>query len=322
MEQGGFLKLLMLKIIFFGTPEYTLCVLKELTKSFKAVAVVTQKPKPVGRKQTVVKSPVEQFVSGKIPVFYDFKNLPKADLGVLASFGKIIPEKTLKHFPLGIINIHPSLLPKLRGPSPVQSTIITAEKPGVTIIKLDKKMDHGPILAQYQFSMGKKIPTTQTLRELLFELSSQKITKVIKNYKKGKIKLKQQNHESATYCTLIKKDHAFVPWEKIKSAIKPNQSPVDNAFYPKAWSIPFIKNYQTTFSPLNIHRFICAMYPWPVAWTKVKIKKGMPAKRLKIIKSSIQKTDNNQGVKLILNTVQLEGKKPVSQISSLLEKID
>jgi methionyl-tRNA formyltransferase len=141
-----------MKIIFFGTPDYVLPVLEILNKYHEIVAVVTQSPKPVGREKTLTYSPVDAWAhKKKIQKQFDFISLPEADLGVCAAFGMIIPKVVLNHFKFGILNVHPSLLPKYRGASPIQSAIVSLDqKTGVTIIKMDEKMDHG-ILFQKTF---------------------------------------------------------------------------------------------------------------------------------------------------------------------------
>ena len=150
-----------MKIVFFGTPYYVLPVLESLHKSFRTgnespiAAVVTQKPSPSGRNQQLSFSAVDDWAHKRnIPKFYNCEELLasgiKADIGVLASFAQIIPIEVLKLFPYGIINIHPSLLPKFRGSSPVQATIITGEEAGCSFIKLDEKLDHGQIISQFK----------------------------------------------------------------------------------------------------------------------------------------------------------------------------
>src|SRR3972149_4127019 len=151
-----------MKIVFFGTPEYVLPVLEELHKKIKRkigspiVGVVTQSPKPAGREKKITFSPVDAWAhKRKIPIYYKLSDLLGkrivADLGVLAAYGEIIPEAVIKNFKYGIINLHPSLLPKFRGASPVQAAIVSG-KPvtGVTVIKLDAKLDHGPIVSQFK----------------------------------------------------------------------------------------------------------------------------------------------------------------------------
>lgn len=266
-----------MKIIFFGTPDYVLPVLKKLHKYHEIVAVVTQPPRPVGREKQLTYSAVDTWAHKRhIPIHFEFDKLPKADLGVCAAYGKKVPEKVIDAFPYGILVIHPSLLPKNRGVSPVQATIAAGEeKTGVTIIKMDEKFDHGPIICQFEEEI---IPddTTETLRARLFHRSAQVLLELLPAYLTGKIKEKPQDGSQATYTKIIKKQDGFLDLTKAK--------------------------------PEEAERFIRAMDPWPIAWSTVKLDKSrhVPSKRMKILKSHIEEG------KLVLDEVQLEGKNPVS----------
>ena len=187
-----------MKIIFFGTPEYVLPILTTLHKKFVTgpgvspiTAVVTQSPKPVGRAQLKEYSKVDKWgFEHKIPVYYSGAELLKegadADLGILAAFSEIIPVEVIKMFPHGILNIHPSLLPKLRGASPVQGTILTEDISGVTIMKMDEKLDHGQIISQFKDEI-KTDDTTGSLRTRLFERSAEVLVEMLEPYMEGKL---------------------------------------------------------------------------------------------------------------------------------------
>lgn len=303
-----------MKIVFFGTPEYVLPVINALHKRFKTrdgkspiVAVVTQKPKPKGRKKKLSFSPVDAWAHKKgLPTLYSAKELLekgiKANIGVLASFGEIIPKEVLNYLPQGILNIHPSLLPEFRGASPVQAAIITNKKTtGVTIIKLDEKLDHGPIISQFKEEIL-PIDTTESLRKRLFEKAAPVLTELIEPYIKGKITLRPQDDTKASFTTQIKKDHAFIPPDFLQSA-------VEGKTQNKKWKIPFIKGFSSLATPSLLERFIRAMLPWPISWTYVKIgkkQKTKKTKRLKILKAQVAEG------RLILEKVQLEGKRSVS----------
>src|SRR3989344_3520100 len=174
-----------MKIIFFGTPAYVITIVDTLHKTFKAragespiTAVVTQNPKPVGRKQILEYSPVDTWAYKKgVPKFFNprdiLKNKINADMGVLASYGTIIPSEVINHFPYGIINIHFSLLPELRGAAPIPATLILGKKEaGVTIFKIDEILDHGPILSQFREEIHPE-DTTGILMVRLFERSAE-----------------------------------------------------------------------------------------------------------------------------------------------------
>ena len=269
-----------MKIVFFGTPDYVLPVLVKIHKSFVSgpgkspiVAVVTQSPKPMGRKQILTYTPIDKWAhEHKIDIFYQsselIKNSVKADIGVLAAYGEIIPKTVIDTFLHGILVVHPSLLPKYRGASPIQGAIANGDKQaGVTIIKMDEKMDHGPIVSQFK-EETKPDDTTDTLRTRLFERSKDVVVEMIEPYLQGKIKPKEQNHDEATYTKIITKQDGFIDLEKT--------------------------------NPEESERFIRAMQPWPQAWTLIG------KKRLKILKAHLENG------KLVLDEVQLESKNPVS----------
>lgn len=264
----------MLKVIFFGTPDYVIPILEDLYKYYKLVGVVTQPPKLVGRNQLRTFSAVDNWAhKRKIKVITDLKEeLPEANLGIVAAYGKIIPQNIIKHFPNGILNIHPSLLPKYRGASPIQSQIISGTKEtGVTVIKMDEKMDHGPIISQLHDEI---LPndTNESLRKRLFEKSAQFLIELLPNYLSQRINLKKQDDGKATFTKIINKEDGFVDLKKDK--------------------------------PGEIERKFRALNPWPGTWTYISLDKT--SKRLKILSLHIENG------KLILDKVQLEGKKAVS----------
>lgn len=267
-----------MKIIFFGTPDYVLPILEKLHKYYEVVAVVTQSPKPVGREKILTFSPVDNWAhKKKVSIFFDFNNLPEADMGICASFGMIIPKEVLNHFKYGILNIHPSLLPKYRGASPIQSAIVNGDTTtGVTVIKMDEKMDHGPILTSFKEDI---LPndTFETLRIRLFERSVEVLLNLIPNFIKGKIHLKPQDENHATFCKIVSKQDGFINLEKD--------------------------------SPRSIEAKQRAYSPWPGIWTNLK-----NGKRLKILKCHLEKDKQSLPLRgeLILDEVQLEGRGPVS----------
>ncbi len=277
-----------MKIIFFGTPELVVPVLAAIHKEFdrgiekNLVAVVTQPPKLVGRKQFLSYSPVDNWAHKyRIQIIRDLSNdeLPEADLGILAAYGKIIPEKIINHFKYGILNIHPSLLPKFRGASPIQGAIAAGLKEtGVSVIKMDKEIDHGPIVSQFKEEI-REDDTTETLTKRLFERSADFIVALIPNYISGKIRLKEQDHAHATYTKILKKEDGFIKPEVLQASL-----------------INLSKK-----NPEEARNFIRAMYPWPGVWTTLNT-----GKRLKLLKAHLEDG------KLVLDQVQLEGKNPVS----------
>lgn len=263
------------KVIFLGTDKYSVIVLTQFygDKRFKLSGVLTH----------TSPSPVEDYVKTLYEVNFstiekfDKKTCQKIgklkpDVGILASFGKILPREVLEISKHGILNIHPSLLPKYRGPTPVQTAILNGEQEtGVTIIKMDEKVDHGPIIAQFKEEI-KPDDTAESLYERLFAAGAKVLTTILPAYLKSKIELREQDHSQATFSKKLTRDDGKIDWKK----------PDD-----------------------YLERFIRAMSPWPGAFTSVKIK-NQKSKRLKILKAHLEND------KLVLDLVQLEGKKSVT----------
>ena len=307
-----------MNVVFLGTPDYVLPVFETLRRknSFTITAIVTQSPKPVGREKVVTPSPVDVWArKNKVPVFYNSANFLKsdikADIGILAALHERLSKKMINYFPHGILNIHLSLLPKYRSSSCVQAAIINGNKyTGVTVIKLDEQLDHGPIVSQFK---EKILPTdtTGSLRKRLFQIQAKTFPAILTNYLAEKIKLCKQNHSQATYANMLKKSDAFIPPSFIANAMK-----VESRKEYVEWEIKFLKSYMLHATCYMLHNFIRAMQPWPVAWTLLRLNSSGQTKRLKILKAHIEKsrTINHQPliIKLVLDDVQLEGKKPVS----------
>lgn len=309
-----------MKIVFFGTPDYVLPLVTTLHKKFVTgpgkspiVSVVTQPPKPTGRKQYLTYSAVDKWAHDhKVPIFYSaaelLENGTDAEIGILASYNEIIPKEVLEMFPHGILNVHPSLLPKLRGASPIQGAIITdGAKTGVTIMKMDESLDHGPIVTQFKADI-EPTDTGETLRTRLFEKSADVLVELMEPYLKGKVIPKKQNHEEATFTTKILKQDGFIPPENLKPLLQ-ELSDKNRA----DWNLSFIKGYELKYDAPTVERFIRALKPWPNAWTYVRLTGKLAAskadgeqRRLKLLSAHVE------GEKLVLDTVQLEGKNEVS----------
>lgn len=209
------------KSVFFGTDDFAVIVLDELKKlGFTPDIVVTTPDKPKGRKLLLTPPPVkvwalENGIDFLQPTKLDseFSSMLHASgfmLYVVASYGKIIPKNILDIPSLGTLNIHPSLLPKLRGPSPLQTAIIEENETGVTIIKLDPEMDHGPILAQKKVDFPGWPVGIEELKETLAKKGAQIFTEILPNLISGQIKETPQDHSRATYTKKIKKEDGLI----------------------------------------------------------------------------------------------------------------
>ena len=215
-----------MKYIFFGSSEFAKIVLEKLLQNnLKPILVVTQPPKPKGRKQILSPSLIQIFAEQeKISCFVptnlnveDFiqtiKNL-QPDLILLTAYGKIIPSVLLKLPPKGFINLHPSLLPKWRGATPIQSTILADDKEaGVTLFLMDEQIDHGPIIQNTVYSIQYTRITYSELSKQLAEIGADLIIKTIPRWLNGEIIPLPQDESLATYCHKITSEDEKINWQ-------------------------------------------------------------------------------------------------------------
>ncbi len=213
-----------MKIIFMGTPDFALTILKKLYESdHEVIAIVTQTDKPKGRGQHLQFSPVKEFaLSHDIPLFQP-KTLKddelvatlralNPDLFVVAAYGKIIPENILNIPRLMPINVHASLLPKYRGAAPIQHAIINGETvTGITIMKMDKGMDTGDIILQKKCNISVD-DTCETLYNKLADLGAQALMETLENT--DALEFKPQDDSLATYAPMITKETGHIDWHK------------------------------------------------------------------------------------------------------------
>lgn len=235
----------MQKVIFFGSSPFSCVVLEKIAPY--CVAVVTNPDKPVGRHLKLTQNPVKTLAQKfKIPVFETMNdhcmtmNDAEQMTGIVAAYGKIIPQKILDKFNGQMYNIHPSLLPKYRGSSPLQQQILDGViETGVTIIKMDDKMDHGPIIGTVHDTI---LPTdtTLTLGNRLFSLGADAIINSQFSIL-NQIPI-PQNHNEATYTKKLTKQDGFVNYLEIEKS---------NSFTGK----------------LKISRMQRAFVGWPGVWT-------------------------------------------------------
>jgi len=211
------------KIIFMGTPEFSVPFLRKLiNNNFNIINVYTQSPKKSKRGQKINISPVQEFsVKNNIMVRNPenlnnkeeefIKNL-SADLAIVVAYGKIIPVGILKATRLGFFNVHASLLPKWRGAAPIQRSIINRDKEtGVSIMKIEEKLDSGPVLISKEL----KIDQNSTFGEIEKKLSiigSDLLIESIQNIMSGNAKFLEQIHSQASYAKKIDKKETKINW--------------------------------------------------------------------------------------------------------------
>ena len=205
-----------MRIVFMGSPEYAVKILDELIKNeFKVVAVYTQPDKPVGRKKILTPTPVKKYaLENNLEVLTpnslkdeDISKF-KPDFIVVAAYGLLLPKSVLKTAPC--INLHASLLPKYRGASPIQSSILNGDKyTGVTAMLMDEGLDTGDILVWDYVEVDRK--TSIDLFDELANIAASQTIYTLKNFKN--IKPLKQNNVLATYSPKIKKQDGFVDFE-------------------------------------------------------------------------------------------------------------
>lgn len=277
-------------LIYFGSPEFSATILESIIKSeqVNVVGVVTTPDKPTGRKLTLTPSPAAVLAgSYDLPVYKPTKQddanlahlrLLKPDIFLVVSYGKIIPQNYLDTPKIGTFNIHFSLLPKYRGALCISESLKNGDhETGVTLMEMDKLLDHGPIISQSKvdIDINDNVATlttklTQAAVELLDnklpEICAQKYTKTAQD---ESLAILTPSHKTQT------RQNAFIPYEKILVA-------------------------QNGINALPLHNLIRSLNPEPGAWTTIN------GQDLKIQETQLENE------KLNLSTIQLPGKSPIS----------
>lgn len=211
------------KLVFFGTEAFSLPSLKALVEAgFNIAAVVTKPDTARGRGRTIVQPIVKTYAtSHHIAVLQPERLIDihdqlvglEANAGVLVSYGKILPQRTLDVFePLGIINVHPSLLPRYRGPAPIEAVIENGDSvTGISIMKLTAGMDEGPIFSQTEYPLT-GTETRPELSQVLASRGAELLVRTLPAILSGELKPKLQENDDVTYTSLIsKKDGKLDP---------------------------------------------------------------------------------------------------------------
>ncbi|MCM3587136.1 methionyl-tRNA formyltransferase [Mesobacillus maritimus] len=216
----------MTKIVFMGTPDFSVPVLQQLLHDgYEVIAVVTQPDRPVGRKRVMTPPPVKvEAVKQGIPVYQPEKIRKQEELNeilalqpdliVTAAFGQILPKQLLEAPKYGCINVHASLLPKLRGGAPIHYAIINGEdKTGITIMYMVEKLDAGDILTQVEVPIEEH-DNVGTLHDKLSAAGAKLLSETVPKLLEGEIKPLKQNDEEATFAWNIKREQEKIDWSK------------------------------------------------------------------------------------------------------------
>jgi methionyl-tRNA formyltransferase len=219
-----------MKYIFFGSPNFAKIVLEQLLHNgLVPVAVVTNPDRPVGRKGTITPPLVKTLAEkNNIPVLQPQKlseSLEQlkeinADLFVVAAYAKIIPQSVLDLPKLGTLGVHPSLLPKYRGSSPIQASILGGEaETGVVIFQIDKEVDHGPVYAKSVLEITPQ-ETYESLEEKLASLGGKLVAETIPMVENKEITPTEQDHAEATFTKKFSTEDGFINQENLKKALE------------------------------------------------------------------------------------------------------
>ncbi len=297
-----------MRILFAGTPEIAVPSLRETAKHFEIAGVLTSPDRRQGRGQKLCVSPVKQAaVELGVPVL-QFPSLKREareavaelqpELLAVFAYGRIFGPKFLSLFPKGGVNVHPSLLPRYRGPSPIQAAILSGDAvSGVTVQKIALEMDTGDIILQRSSPVKDRETAEDLARRFSYE-GAELLTEALSLAASGSQQLRVQDEMHASYCLTIKKEHGRIRWDN-----------------PAVW----------------ISRKVRAFYPWPRAFTVYEGKKlsvleaepredeseeGEPGEVLKEVHGEGVAVKAGRGV-LLIRRLQLEAKREMDWKSFL-----
>jgi methionyl-tRNA formyltransferase len=293
-----------LRIAYFGTPQFAVPTLQRLLASRHAVVgVVTQPDRPRGRGHKMSDSPVKtlalqhgltvlQPTRLRDPSLLDAIGSWQPDLGVVAAYGRLIPDELLELPRLGMINVHASLLPKYRGAAPVHRAVIDGEtETGVTIMRVVHELDAGNMLATVKRPIGPD-ETSDIIERDLSELGATLLVQVVDRLAEGPVEEERQDFMLATYAPKVTKEEGLIDW---------------------------------TLPARFIHNRVRGLYPWPHAHTHVAGKRlivlatrvedeptaDLPGTVVAASPDAVQVATGHQG-RIAIERLQLEGRRPMS----------
>ncbi len=275
--------------IFFGTPEFAAIILKKLINAGLLPKIVVCNPdRPVGRKKNITAPPVKLLIRDSeqqinIKIFQPEKRqlldlvpeIKKMDFAIVAAYAQILPQEIITAPKFGTIGVHPSLLPKYRGASPIQSAILSGDQEtGVTLYKMDEKVDHGSIISNRKSQIANL--NYLELEKKLSKIAAELIIETIPKFLQGEIKPQPQNESQATYTKKFTTQDGFIDEKILLQA----------------------QDGTNLKSALEIKHKVRALNPEPGVWTLQN------NKRIKLLEVEIING------KLRLNLIQKDGEKP------------
>lgn len=250
--------------VLLGTPEFAIPTAEVLrrTSACNLLGVITKPNEPAGRGKALTPPPLAMWAKERAVQCWqpETKEALTAllrelspDVAIVAAYGKIIPPEALAIPRFGFVNLHPSLLPKYRGPSPISAAIANGDtETGVTLMLLDAEVDHGPILAQERVPLS-PTETRSSLERELAELGARLLARTLPDHFAGHITLQPQDDAQATTTPLLSREHGRIDWRE---------------------------------SAAVIERKVRAYEGWPGTWTTVSVSPP-PGKRLKVLSASV-----------------------------------
>ncbi len=299
------MKIADVRVVFLGTSGFGIPTLRTLRHSGYTVAgIVTAPDRPAGRSYKTKASPIKQWAEQQHiailqptnmsdPVFLAELRALRSEIFIMAAYGTIVPKSVLDIPSRGTINIHPSLLPKYRGASPIQTALLNGDtETGVTFILADELMDHGPIIAQEKLAV-EATDTNETLHQRASDLAANMAIKYLPLLLGGGVRAIEQNHALATLTKEIRRDDGKIDWTK---------------------------------DAISLERLVRAFYPWPGAFAFLP-----DNKRLKLLRVTLDTAASGEpgivfdapralGVfcktgGLLLTNIHVEGKEPADGTS-------
>ena len=212
-----------IKVVFMGTPDFSVPVLEGLIENYHVVGVVSQPDRKVGRRQEVVYSPIKElalkhdilvFQPEKIKTDYEDILALEPDIIITCAYGQIIPKEILNYPKYGCINVHASLLPKLRGGAPIHHAIIDGyDKTGITIMYMDEAMDSGDIISQREVVIDKE-DTMESLHDKLRIVGKELLLSTLPSILDGTNQRIKQDTSEVTYAYNIKREEEYLDFSK------------------------------------------------------------------------------------------------------------
>jgi methionyl-tRNA formyltransferase len=291
-----------LRVVFFGTPEFAVPTLEALLRSrHRIVGVVTRPDRPRGRGQKTSDAPVKAHALAtglpllqperlKDPAFIAALSALDANIAVVAAYGKILTDDVLAVPPLGFINVHASLLPRYRGAAPVHRAILAGErKTGVTIMRVVRELDAGPMLTSVQRPIGPD-ETSEDVERDLARLGAGLLVSTIDAMAEGHVRETPQDATASTYANRLTKDDGAIDWTQ----------PAD-----------------------RVHNQIRGLHPWPHAFSfldgrrlilrRSVVVPGLEGAPGTILEASVDRlTIATAGGAIAVLEIQAEGKRPIS----------